>query len=210
MDSPRLEVRQPADASMWLIPTSNCQWFFFALLSIPMKKVIIASKNPVKIQAVRNGFEQMFPDQEFEFHGVSVDSGVSDQPMSSDETFTGAKNRADNASLQDPDADFHVGIEGGIEQRDGEMAAFAWVVIKLNSTYGKSKTGTFYLPRKVVELVNQGKELGEADDIVFDRTNSKQKSGAVGILTGDIIDRTSYYKEAVILAAIPFRNSDLY
>lgn len=175
-----------------------------------MKKVIIASKNPVKIQAVRNGFEQMFPTQKFEFIGLSVDSGVSDQPMSSYETFRGAKNRADNASVQDPDADFFVGIEGGIEQSDGEMAAFAWVVIKSDSAYGKSRTGTFFLPKAVVELVNKGKELGEADDIVFDRTNSKQKSGAVGILTGNIIDRTSYYTEAVILAAIPFKNSDLY
>lgn len=175
-----------------------------------MKKVIIASNNPVKIQAVRNGFKQMFPSQAFEFIGMSVDSGVSDQPMTSDETFIGAKNRADNVSIEVIDADFHVGIEGGIEQTGGEMAAFAWVVIKSNGTYGKSKTGTFYLPRQVVELVNQGKELGEADDIVFDRTNSKQKSGAVGILTGNIIDRTSYYTEAVILAAIPYKNSDLY
>jgi inosine/xanthosine triphosphatase len=175
-----------------------------------MKKVVIASKNPVKIQAIKNGFEQMFPDQEFEFIGLSVDSGVSDQPMSSDETFTGAKNRADNASIQDPVADFHIGIEGGIEQSDGEMAAFAWVVIKSNGTYGKSKTGTFYLPKQVVELVNQGKELGEADDIVFDRTNSKQKSGAVGILTGNVIDRTAYYTQAVILSLILFRNEDLY
>ncbi|MBQ0741266.1 DUF84 family protein, partial [Aquimarina celericrescens] len=37
-----------------------------------------------------------------------------------------------------------------------------------------------------------------------------QKSGAVGILTGDIIDRTAYYTEAGILALIPFKNADLY
>ena len=59
-----------------------------------MKKVIIASKNPVKIQAVKNGFEKMFPTQEFEFIGVSVLSNVADQPFSNDETFRGAKNRA--------------------------------------------------------------------------------------------------------------------
>lgn len=175
-----------------------------------MKKIVIASKNPIKIQAVRNGFQQMFPDDIFEFSGISVNSGVADQPMSNDETFRGAKNRADNSSNEVVDADFYVGIEGGIEQTDGEMAAFAWVVIKSNGTYGKSKTGSFILPRQVVELIREGKELGEADDIVFHRTNSKQKSGAVGILTGNIIDRTSYYTEAVILAAIPFRNTKLY
>jgi non-canonical (house-cleaning) NTP pyrophosphatase len=59
-------------------------------------------------------------------------------------------------------------------------------------------------------LIKEGKELGEADDIVFQKENSKQKTGAVGLLTGNVLDRTSYYKEAIILALIPFKNKDLY
>jgi non-canonical (house-cleaning) NTP pyrophosphatase len=59
-------------------------------------------------------------------------------------------------------------------------------------------------------LIDTGKELGEADDIVFGHTNSKQKNGAVGILTGNVIVRTSYYTEAVILASIPFKNAEIY
>ena len=175
-----------------------------------MKKVIVASKNPVKIQAVKDGFEKMFPGDAFEFTGIAVDSGVSDQPMSDDETLTGAKNRVENASDKEDCADFIAGIEGGIERVNGEMEAFAWVVIKSGTRVGKSKTGTFLLPAKVVALIDEGKELGEADDIVFDRYNSKQKSGAVGILTENVIDRTSYYTEAVVLALIPFKNRDLY
>lgn len=175
-----------------------------------MKKVVIASKNPVKIQAVKNGFEKMFPKQEFEFVGVSVPSDVADQPFSNDETFLGAKNRADNASNEIKDADFFIGIEGGVEYIENEMGSFAWVVIKSAGKYGKARTGTFFLPKQVVELIKDGKELGEADDIVFRRNNSKQENGAVGILTGDVIDRTKYYTEAVILALIPFKNVDLY
>ncbi|MFD0931011.1 inosine/xanthosine triphosphatase [Psychroflexus salinarum] len=175
-----------------------------------MKKVIIASKNPVKIQAAKNGLEQMFPNQEFECMGVSVQSNVSDQPMSDEETFRGAKNRADNAVKTYKDADFYIGIEGGIANIETEMQAFAWVFIKSKEKYGKSRTGTFFLPKQVVDLIKAGKELGEADDIVFKRDNSKQKSGAVGILTGGTINRTGYYTEAVILALIPFKNEDLY
>ena len=175
-----------------------------------MKKVIIASKNPVKIQAVQDGFEKMFPDQAFEFVSVSIPSNVSGQPLCSDETFLGAKNRADNASNEVKDADFYVGIEGGVEHVESEMEAFAWVVIKSAGKYGKARTGTFFLPKQVVELIKEGKELGEADDIVFKRNNSKQKNGAVGILTGDVIDRTKYYTEAVILSLIPFKNVDIY
>ncbi len=175
-----------------------------------MKKVIIASDNPVKIRAVKDGFEKMFPDEKFEFSGVAFPSNVSNQPLSNDETFIGAKNRADNAFLKIKDAYFCVGIEGGIEPVGQEMEAFAWVVVRSGEQYGKSRTGTFFLPKEVAGLINQGKELGEADDIVFRRNDSKRQNGSVGILTGDAIDRTKYYTEAVILALIPFKNSRLY
>ena len=39
---------------------------------------------------------------------------------------------------------------------------------------GKSRTATFFLPEEVAELVRQGQELGSADDIVFNVSNSKQ------------------------------------
>lgn len=174
------------------------------------KKIIIASKNPVKINAVRIGFEKMFPLEEFEMEGVSVSSDVGNQPMSNQETITGAINRTNNAKIRFQDADFWVGIEAGLEKINREMESFAWISIKSNENSGKAKTGIFFLPNKVAELIDKGKELGDADDIVFGHTNSKQKNGAVGILTGDIIVRTSYYAEAIVLALIPFKNPELY
>ncbi len=175
-----------------------------------MKKVIIASKNPVKIEAVKNGFRKMFPNLNFEFVGKSLNSGVADQPMSDAETYLGANNRVKSAEQNYPDGDFYVGIEGGLERKKNEMQAFAWVVIKSNDKIGKSKTASFYLPNKIIKLISQGKELGEADDIVFGLENSKQQNGAVGILTNNVMTRGSYYTEAVILALIPFLNEDLY
>ena len=80
-----------------------------------MRKIIIASRNPVKIEATRQGFQVMFPGEDFQIEGVSTPSGVSDQPMSSQETMTGATNRARAAQAQQPKADFWVGIE---EQRE--------------------------------------------------------------------------------------------
>jgi non-canonical (house-cleaning) NTP pyrophosphatase len=75
---------------------------------------------------------------------------------------------------------------------------------------GSGRTASFLLPEAVASLVRQGKELGEADDLVFERSNSKQENGAVGILTGDVIDRAALYEPAVVLALIPFKNPDLY
>ena len=90
------------------------------------------------------------------------------------------------------------------------MTAFAWVYILDKQFHGKSRTATFQLPKAVCDLINQGVELGKADDIVFKRENSKQKGGAVGILTHSLINRVDYYEPAVILALIPFVNPDLY
>ena len=190
-----------------------------------MKTIIVASHNPVKLRAVQEGFARMFPDESFQVQGVSVPSNVSDQPFSSAETLQGAYNRARNARTLASQAAYWVGVEGGIEDTTAaahlatgpgavngvsSMVAFAWVVVLSIDRVGQGRTGVFFLPPRVAELVHQGKELGEADDIVFGRANSKQENGAVGLLTGDVIDRAAFYEQAVILALIPFRNPELY
>jgi len=176
-----------------------------------MKKVIVASTNPVKIESTQIGFAKMFPDESFDVQGVSAPSEISAQPMSSDETLLGATNRVRNVSDLVSAVDYWVGIEGGIEDAHEELEVFAWVVVKAaNGKIGKGKTGSFFLPQEIVKLVRQGIELGEADDIVFGRKNSKQANGAIGILTDDVITRTTYYEPAVIMALIPFKNETLY
>jgi len=142
--------------------------------------------------------------------GVSVASEVSDQPMSNQETLKGAINRAHNAQSANIEAHFWVGIEGGIDTLDQEMEAFAWIVVQSKHQIGKARTGAFFLPKKVQALIRQGKELGEADDLVFGDHNSKQKGGAVGLLTGNVIDRKGLYVPAVIMALIPFKNVEFY
>ena len=175
-----------------------------------IKKIAIASHNPVKINAVLNGFRRMFPETNFETLSVSVESGVSDQPSTENETILGALNRVKNAMVALCEADFWVGIEGGVETTEAGLTAFAWIIIRSAEITGKARTGTFLLPPKVSELITAGKELGEADDIVFGRSNSKQEEGAVGLLTGNVINRQSLYEHAVILALPPFKNPKLF
>ncbi len=175
-----------------------------------MAIVIVASKNPVKIAAVQTAFEKVFPNETFTFQGESAPSGVADQPMTDLETKQGAINRTTHIKQTFPEANYWVGIEGGVENEDSDMHCFAWIIIRSNTKTGKAKTSTFILPSKVADLVNQGTELGHADDIVFGRCNSKQSNGAVGLLTKDLITRTTYYVEAIILALIPFSNEELY
>lgn len=175
-----------------------------------MKTIVISSQNPVKIQAATRGFERMFPQEAFTVTSVSVPSGVSRQPWGGPETRQGAFNRARAAAAALPTADFWVGVEGGVEEEEDQLGAFAWIVVLSDKKVGMSRTGTFFLPPAVTALVRQGKELGEADDLIFQRENSKQANGAIGILSENAVDRTDLYEQAVILALVPFKNPDLY
>lgn len=174
-----------------------------------MIHIIVASKNPVKIEAVRDGLAG-FLKEPFTITAVSVPSGVSDQPMSDAETLAGAVNRVNAALQQYPSGDYYVGLEGGVEENASGLIAFAWMVISDGQKTGKARTASFFLPPRVAELVHGGMELGHADDVVFSKTNSKQQNGAVGLLTNDVITRKSLYMPAVQMAFIPFLNPDLY
>ncbi|GAB3164267.1 inosine/xanthosine triphosphatase [Telluribacter humicola] len=175
-----------------------------------IRTVVVASQNPVKVDAALSGFQRMFPDVELEAVPVSVPSGVADQPMSDEETLLGAQNRVLNAYQAYPDADYWIGIEGGVETRGDELAAFAWIVVRSQTMVGKARSGLFFLPPAVAALVKQGVELGEADDQVFGHTNSKHKGGAIGLLTDNVVDRKQLYEQAVLLSLVSFKNQELY
>jgi len=175
-----------------------------------MKKVIVASKNPVKINATKKAFESVFPEENFEVVGMEVPSFVSDQPMSDEETLEGAINRAENAKLAKKDADFWVGIEGGIETDGVDMDAFGWMIILSEKRFGQARSCTFPLPPYVAKAVNAGQELGHVNDAFFKMHNSKQGGGAVGSLTNNVVTRMDLYVQPLILALIPFVQENLF
>jgi len=52
-------------------------------------KVVVASLNPVKVGAVKEAFRTQFTSIELEISPLSVESGVSNQPLSDAETLKG-------------------------------------------------------------------------------------------------------------------------
>lgn len=175
--------------------------------------VIVGSENPSKLQAARLGFQAVFPEHEFMFLTSEVSSGVSNQPMGDQETLTGARNRAYNARMACPQADYWVGLEGGLsalDDGDESLAAYSWIYILGKNQQGFARSASYILPDKIGNLIRQGMEQGEADDLVFGQENSKQASGGVGLLTNDLITRAELYAMAVKLALIPFNQQEFY
>lgn len=167
-------------------------------------KVLITSQNPVKLNACKQAFSEVFPALTIDYEPVKVSSDVSEQPLSDAETLRGALNRIRNARNSGPGCDYIAGIEGGACIEEGRGFSFAWVVIDNGQKTGQARTAAFEIPVEAVKLLQQGYELGHANDKLFSLHNSKQKSGAIGILTNDLVTRTDLYKPAVIMALLPF------
>jgi inosine/xanthosine triphosphatase len=166
-------------------------------------RVAVGSKNPVKIGAVRAVMQRVRP--EIEIVGVAVASDVPDQPWGDEETIRGARTRAERA-LAAGAAQLGVGLEGGlVEQRDGSIHTCAWAVVV--SVDGQASTGgslAMPLPPAVAAAVRDGLELGHAMDRVTGGSNTKQHTGAVGILTAGLIDRQRAYEALVTYALAPW------
>ncbi|MBB65313.1 MAG: inosine/xanthosine triphosphatase [Waddliaceae bacterium] len=164
-------------------------------------KIAVGSKNPVKVNAVKSAFESFFSSEKnFVFSELSVESGVAEQPMSDDECILGARNRA-FAVQKATNADFSVGIEGGIQETNGVYFCCTWIVIV--NQKGKMGMGTsirLAIPDAIMHLVSKGKSVGEAAGIVFNTTDVGKKNGVYGLMTKNLITRESSYRDAMIAA----------
>lgn len=167
-------------------------------------KVAVASKNPVKLAAVKQAFREYFPTKDIEIVATAVNSGVSDQPMSAKETTMGACIRAQN--ILDDGADIAIGIEGGLNtmKLNGEEYAFeqTWACV-LDRKTGLSEIGSgpaYPLPHNVIALIKQGKTLTDAMASEYGTIDLGKKEGYNGWLSDGKLDRITSSKIAVFLA----------
>jgi len=79
-------------------------------------KVIVGSKNPVKVNAATNAMKLLFPESQIETLSMDAPSGVPAQPMTDSDTRQGAVNRV-NYCQRHTEADYYFAMEGGVDQQ---------------------------------------------------------------------------------------------
>ena len=175
-------------------------------------KILVGSKNPVKLKAVEEAFSLYF--NNIEVVGIKVNSNVPDQPIN-EETYIGAENRAfELKKLNDEqkmNSDFFVGIEGGIQQTYTRWFAYGCMCVidkRGNKSFGTS--AHFELPQIVVKELLQRKELGHVMDEIMNEENTKQRGGAIEYFTNGKMNRKELYIPGLISALVPFQHENLY
>lgn len=173
-----------------------------------MKKIAVGSKNPVKVAAVKKVCRKIWP--QAKVVSLEVNSGVKVQPLSDAEAIKGAKNRA-RAVLKAAKADLGFGLEGNVVEISAGMFVTGWAAaIDQRGRIGLGSSGRLLLPKKVAQKIKKGGELGPVIDEFFGGKNLKQKTGAAGILTGNLITRQLTFEIAIIFALAKFLKPKYY
>jgi len=175
-------------------------------------KVLVGSKNPVKIEAANEAFSHYFDN--VNVTGFSVDSKVPNQPVN-DQIFEGARNRALELIIINEDeklgADFFVGMEGAItNQYSRWMACGGMYIIDKKGRDSFGTSSHFEIPDYMANELLTGVEMGVFMDKIMNEENTKQRGGAIGFLTKDVMGRKELYVPGLISALVPFMNEEMY
>ncbi len=167
-------------------------------------KIIVGSKNPVKIGAVKSASSKTWKDKKIDIIGIEASSKVSEQPRTNEEAIKGALNRA-KESISKNKSNLGIGIESCVYENNFGMFVTAWAVaINKKGDIGIGGGGSLLLPDKISKEIKKGKELGPVMDGFTGENDTKKKQGTVGILTNNLIKREESLEKAVIFALSKF------
>lgn len=169
-------------------------------------KIIVGSKNPAKVEAVREIILDYPSLAAAQVGFIEASTGVSDQPMELEETIRGAKNRA--LVARESGADYGIGLESGLMLVSGSKTGYMDVCVCAiydGQEYhiGLSSAWEFPDPA-VLEKIKGGMNMTDAvhDHGLTDNPQIGYAEGAIGIFTKGRLNRKEYTKQALRTALI--------
>ncbi|OEH91778.1 DUF84 family protein [Bacillus solimangrovi] len=156
-------------------------------------KVAIGTTNKAKVKSI----QLIFPDDSL--IPLQVSSGVSAQPLTDEETFRGAKNRA-VAALKQANSQIGIGLEGGVVETNEGMYLCNWGALATRE--GKIITAggaRIHLPDDIANGIKSGEELSKVMEDYTNLYDVRSNQGAVGIFTDGYVDRSEMFYHVVKL-----------
>jgi inosine/xanthosine triphosphatase len=174
-------------------------------------RVIVGSENTPKRQAAEASFVAAFPREQIIVDGVKTNSGVSSHPTTAEESITGALNRAEQARLLKPEADFYVGIEGGLLKVGERAWEIGWVAVV--SAAGQNATGLsagIEIQGKILSAICDGEELNDVLANDHGIKSAGNANGFYGLATNDLVTRQAAYEQGITFALARFLHPEFY
>ena len=170
-------------------------------------KILVASKNPAKLNAVEVSFKKYF--ENIEIEGIEASSGVSDTPLTEKETLQGVKNRM-KVLDREKNFDFKVAVEAGTQKIGNIRYLFTWVMIKKDEKESLGRSISYPLPSTINAELEKTGFLSEIAAKFSNVEDVRSKEGLIGFLSKGKITRSILTEGAVMSAILTFLNEELY
>lgn len=118
-------------------------------------KIVVGTTSEAKLKYLKEALKEL--EIKAKVFSVSVQSGVSEQPKTTEETERGSINRAARAVEKVAAADFAIGVEVGYHRnKNAEYEMFCWVTIIDKGGYQiSSQSHKFLLPKYYQEVLDK-------------------------------------------------------
>ncbi len=176
-------------------------------------KINIGTKNTAKIGALKEILKEYLDFKDAEVFAKEVDTGVSHQPKSLEETIDGAIKRAKNSFN---DCDYSVGLESGLmkvpDTKTGYMDIGCCAIFD-GKIFHLGLSSAFEYPPKVLDyMLKNDKCASDAfrDLGLTDKEYIGHQEGIIGVVTKGRMDRKEQVKQSIMTALIHLENKELY
>ena len=165
-----------------------------------MENINIATKNTVKIEAIKSAFERYFGSVEIQT--FSTPSGVPEQPLN-DEVFMGAQNRLNAMKENANPEEFLISCEGGIICQFGHYFNVQVVLVEKNGKRGFGLSQGYEIPKEYVEEALQT-SIANVLDRLF------EGKGGIRVLSKGAVTRKQLVEDATIMALTRLLNGEVW
>ena len=175
--------------------------------------ILVASKNPIKIQASLEAFQPVFEQLRVDSCEIKIDRPNADQPIGEEQTRQYSRMRVSEIRKKYPRYDYYIGIEGGIVKtltNDSRIVVYTSIGDKDHIV--TIRGCEIPLPDSWLEILTK-KKYNELGDLVADVSgikDIKRKQGAVGFFTKDNVKRIDVLRQSVFMALVPYMNPALF
>ena len=176
-------------------------------------KINVGTTNQVKVDAVREILKSYKMFSGAEVIGIHASSEVPGQPISLDQTVSGAINRAINSF---DNCDYSFGIESGLTEvpytKTGYLDFCACSIYDGKQHHLGLSCGIEFPPGVIKRIFEENVEIDEAcfREGITDNRKIGRAEGLIGILTKGRISRKEYTQQAIQMALVHLENPELY
>lgn len=156
-----------------------------------------------KIEVAEKIIRQFFLDTtDMSVEGYASVSGVPETPYDM-QTYMGAQNRARDANVHMPGADYYIGLESGLTERYGHIYEEAWSVVLIadGKEYAGYSSG-LKVPDYVLQKMNELKIEHNEVMTILEQEHGKLANDTWGNYSGGILIREVSLEEAIRNALI--------